>query len=151
MVNRGNDNESQYLFQFLLLANLLQYLEAGAVPALLLPLSKAFKMTSGQQGLLGGIVYLSLGIGSPFAGYLLRHYEHKTVMLSAFSLNMLFAFLWAFTPIGLEYSTILFISIRFCMGLCQSIICVFLPLWTNQNAPGDKRTTWMSYLQVCLG
>lgn len=56
------------LFQFLLLANFLEYLEAGAVPALLLQLSTSFHMSPGQQGLLGGVVYLSLSIGGPFAG-----------------------------------------------------------------------------------
>lgn len=56
------------LFQFLLLSNFLEYLEAGAVPALLLQLSRSYHMSSGQLGLLGGVVYLSLSIGGPFAG-----------------------------------------------------------------------------------
>eukprot|EP01031_Cornospumella_fuschlensis_P031198 gene31198-37705_t len=59
------------LFNFLLLANFFQYMEAGALPALLLSISNSFGMNSAQQGLLGGVVYLSLGTGGPFAGYLL--------------------------------------------------------------------------------
>lgn len=139
-----------YLFKFLLLANFLQYMEAGAVPALLLSISEAFDMDAGQQGLLGGVVYLSLGIGGPFAGYLLRHNDHKSVISFAVSSNMFFTLLWALTPIGLQFSTMMFIGMRFMMGLCQCIVCVYLPLWTNENAPADKRTTWMSYLQVHL-
>ena len=56
------------LFQFLLLTNFLEYLEAGAVPALLLQLSTSYHMSPGQQGLLGGVVYLSMSLGGPFAG-----------------------------------------------------------------------------------
>lgn len=141
-------NETLYLFKFLLLANFLQYLEAGAVPALLLSLAQSFEMTPGQQGLLGGVVYLSLGFGGPFAGYVLRHHNHKFIMAIAFSANMLFALLWALTPVGYSFSTPTFIALRFMMGLCQCIICVFLPLWANENAPKENRTTWMSYLQV---
>jgi MFS family permease len=140
--------KSNMLFNFLLLANFLQYLEAGAVPALLLSISSSFHMNSAHQGLLGGVVYLSLGAGGPFAGYLLRRFEHKRVVVCAVAANMLFTFLWAMTPVKLTYSTTIFIVMRFMMGLCQCIICVFLPLWTNENAPRKKRTTWMSYLQV---
>ena len=60
--------EKDRFFQFLLFINFLEYLEAGAVPALLLELSTSFHMSPGQQGLLGGVVYLSLSIGGPFAG-----------------------------------------------------------------------------------
>ena len=146
----SENNDKAYLFKCLLLANFLQYLEAGAVPALLLQLSDSFNMGSAKQGLLGGVVYLSLSLGGPFAGYLLRSYEHKTVISCAVAANMFFTLLWALTPIGQWYSTNLFISLRFIMGLCQCVICVFLPLWTNDNAPKERRTSWMSYLQVHL-
>lgn len=142
--------EGPYLFTCLLLANFLQYLEAGAVPALLLQLSESFEMGSAQQGLLGGVVYLSIGVGGPFAGFLLRNFEHKTVISCAVAMNMVFTLLWALTPVGRNYSAMLFLSLRFMMGLCQCVICVFLPLWTNDNAPSDRRTQWMSYLQVSI-
>ena len=145
---RTPKRDKSYLFKCLLLANFLQYLEAGAVPALLLKLSDSFEMNSGQQGLLGGVVYLSLSLGGPFAGYLLRHYEHKIVICAAVALNMFFTFIWAMSPVGESYSAHMFIAVRFMMGLCQCIVCVFLPLWTNENSPKEIRTTWMSYLQV---
>lgn len=142
------NHDADYLFSFLLLANLFQYMEAGAVPALLVTIAESFEMDSGKQGLLGGVVYLSLGVGGPFAGYLLRKFEHKGVIVTAVVLNMLFTIFWAMTPVGLSFSTTLFVVMRFMMGLCQCIICVYLPLWANENAPKEKRTTWMSYLQV---
>ena len=166
--------EKDRFFQFLLFVNFLEYLEAGAVPALLLQLSTSFHMSPGQQGLLGGVVYLSLSIGGPFAGatlslhmqpillsifvinlrsyhstgYLLRHHDHRTVIGYAVVVNNFFTLLWALTPVNMAYSIHLFIALRFLMGLTQCVMCVFLPLWTNQFAPKEKKTSWMGYLQV---
>ena len=48
-LERDGKTEASYLFRFLILANFFQYLEAGAVPALLLQLSQSFNMSPGQQ------------------------------------------------------------------------------------------------------
>lgn len=143
---------ASYLFKFLLLANLLQYLEAGAVPAQLLQLSGAFHMGHGQQGFLGGVVYIALSCGGPCAGFCLRHFEHSHRQVVCISLltNNFVTFLWALTPVDMYFSKLMFISFRFLMGLTQCIICVYLPLWINEYAPSSQRTMWMSYLQVVL-
>ena len=47
-----------------------------------------------------------------------------------------------FWPVGYDWSSALFISLRFIMGLHQSIICVFLPIWVNEYAPQDRKATW---------
>jgi MFS family permease len=82
------------------------------------------------------------------AGYLLRHQDHRTVIGFAVAINNFFTLLWALTPVDTYYSVHLFIGLRFIMGLTQCVVCVFLPLWTNQFAPKDKKTSWMGYLQV---
>ena len=147
-VRKASRREKDRLFQFLLLANFLEYLEAGAVPALLLQLARTFHMSSAALGLLGGVVYLSLSIGGPFAGYLLRHQDHRTVLAFAITINNVFTFMWALTPVNLSYSANVFIALRFFMGLTQCVLCVFLPLWTNQFAPKNRKASWMGYLQV---
>lgn len=43
--------------------------QAGAIPALLLQISESFDMPSSQQGMLGGVAYLSLGLGSPIVAF----------------------------------------------------------------------------------
>ena len=49
-VKQSNRKQNaNYLFKYLLICNFLQYLEAGAVPALLIELENTFGMTSGQQ------------------------------------------------------------------------------------------------------
>lgn len=153
-----------YLFKYLLFANMCKdfniflfvtyicllglYLEAGAVPAMLIQISDSFDMTSGQQGLLGGIAYLSLGLGSPFAGFLLRHYEHKYVLGCVIFMNSIFTLIWALTPVNQWYSLPMFVSVRFVMGLMQCVVCIYLPLWTNEFAPKQSRARWMGTLQV---
>lgn len=141
--------ENLYLFKYLLASNVLLYMETGAVPAMLLALSQSFGMTYAEQGILGGVVYLSLGIGGPLAGYALRRFHHKYVLLVALYSNLLLTLCWALTPTQYGgYSILLFIALRALMGIFQSVICVFLPLWTNENAPKKQRTSYMSYLQV---
>ena len=60
--------------------NFLEYLEAGAIPASLTSLSRSFDMNAMQLGLLGGTVFLSISAGGPIAGYLLKHYDHRTIL-----------------------------------------------------------------------
>jgi len=141
---------ASYLFKFLLLANICMYLEAGAVPAMLLQIANSFGMSSGQQGLLGGVVYFSLGFAGAFSGYLFKHFDHRFVVGSAIGINNILTLIWALTPVDYWFSALVFIGIRFFMGLSQCVLCVFLPLWTNEFAPSEKRTSWMSYLQAIV-
>lgn len=140
--------ENWYLFKFFLLANFLQYLEAGAVPALLLNLSSDFQMDHFEQGLLGGMVYVALSCGGPIGGYLLRHCDHRNVVGSAVLLNNALTLLWSMTPIGFSFSKPLFIFVRFLMGLAQCQLVIFLPLWINEYSPNDRLTKSMGFFQV---
>ncbi len=65
---RMRKRDAAYFFNFILAANLLMYMEAGAIPAMLIPLADSFGMSTGEQGMLGGIVFLSIAFGGPFAG-----------------------------------------------------------------------------------
>ena len=95
------------------------------------------------------VMYLLTNLACLYSsGYLLRHQDHRTVIGYAVVVNNFFTLLWAMTPVDMMYSIHLFIALRFIMGLTQCVMCVFLPLWTNQFAPKDKKTSWMGYLQV---
>jgi hypothetical protein len=48
MVERLSDT-NQYLFRYLILTNFLQYIEAGAVPAMLLQIANSFGMAPAEQ------------------------------------------------------------------------------------------------------
>ena len=45
----NSDNYNHYLFRYLLLTNFFQYIEAGAVPAMLLQISNSFGMAPAEQ------------------------------------------------------------------------------------------------------
>ena len=83
-----------------------------------------------------------------YEGYFLRHYEHRNVLGFSFAVFNLLTFCWALTPTDWEMSSTLFIFVRFLMGLCQCVCCVFFPLWTNDFAPRRNTASWMSMLQV---
>lgn len=51
---QNKKEDAKYLVKYLLLANFIQFLEAGAVPALLISLSRDFELDHAQLGLLGG-------------------------------------------------------------------------------------------------
>eukprot|EP00603_Paraphysomonas_imperforata_P004732 CAMPEP_0114431156 /NCGR_PEP_ID=MMETSP0103-20121206/10446_1 /TAXON_ID=37642 ORGANISM="Paraphysomonas imperforata, Strain PA2" /NCGR_SAMPLE_ID=MMETSP0103 /ASSEMBLY_ACC=CAM_ASM_000201 /LENGTH=430 /DNA_ID=CAMNT_0001600695 /DNA_START=96 /DNA_END=1386 /DNA_ORIENTATION=+ len=123
------------------------YLEAGAIPALLLQISESFSMPSGKQGMLGGVVISVLGMGSPAAAYLLKNFDHKTVISYAIGFNNICTLFRALTPVGAWYSSGMFIGIRFLMGLMQCVLCVYLPLWVHEFAPSTQRAKWMGALQ----
>ena len=51
---QNKKDEAKYLVKWLLLANFIQFMEAGAVPALLISLARYFELDHAQLGLLGG-------------------------------------------------------------------------------------------------
>ena len=53
------------------------YMEAGAVPVLLNELVRIFAMDYSEQGILGGIVYITISMGCPLATYLFQNYSPK--------------------------------------------------------------------------
>lgn len=126
------------------------YIESGVVPALLLQLTSSFNMRAGEQGLLGGIVFLSLSLGSPIAGFLLHHFDQQMVVGISIIANAVLTLLWAMTPVNHRYSTLLFISIRALMGFTQAFFVVYIPLWTNENSPRSSKTRWMGYYQMTV-
>ena len=138
------------IFPLMLLINCAMYIESGVVPALLLQLTSSFNMRPGEQGLLGGIVFLSLSLGSPIAGYSLHHFDQQLLVGASIVANALLTLVWAMTPVNFKYSTLLFISVRALMGFTQAFFVVYIPLWTNENSPRSSKTKWMGYYQMTV-
>ena len=138
------------LFNFLVLSNICLYLEAGAVPAMLVRLSETFHMSKGQQGLLGGVVYLAISVGGPFAGYSFRKFHQKKVLGYSLIMNNVLLFCLAMAPDAWSFSSWLFIVLRGCLGLTQCFLCVYSPIWIDEFAPSGHRTSWMSASQAAV-
>ena len=138
------EQNNHYLFKWLLLVNIAMYLEAGAIPALLVDLTNEFKMNQFTQGLMGGIVYLLLSVGGPIAGVLLKVYPPRNVLAVSLVLNNLSTLGFALTPSGDCRTLVMW---RGAVGFTQVVLCIYSPVWCDEFSPPKFRTTWMSYLQ----
>jgi len=143
----ATSDSPRYLFRYLLLANILLYLEAGAVPALLVTLAEQFGMDQAQQGFMGGIVYLMLCVGAPVAGILLKSHSPKTIIGLSLILNNLAMLGFALTPPAYPH---LLILARAAVGFTQVTVCIYSPLWTDTHAPPEARASYMASLQAAV-
>jgi MFS transporter, Spinster family, sphingosine-1-phosphate transporter len=135
---------SAYLFKYIILAQIVVYIEAGAIPALLTQLKVIFNMSYNEQGALGGVVYLFLSMACPLAGYLFRVWSPRAVLSATLSLNLLATLGFALTPD--EWTKALIVS-RAMIGFTQAFVMVYSPVWVDEFAPPARRTAHMSYLQ----
>jgi MFS family permease len=139
--------EASYLFKYLILAQVIIYLEAGAIPCLLDQLSVDLNMNATQQGALGGVVYFALSAASPLCAYLLQRYNPQHVLGASLICNNLATGLLAVLPTNHAYSANLMIVGRALIGFTQAFPCIYTPLWVDEYAPREKVAGWMSYLQ----
>ncbi|KAF1326778.1 Major facilitator superfamily, partial [Globisporangium splendens] len=139
--------EASYLFKYLIVTQIVVYLEAGAIPCLLDQLSVSLGMNATQQGALGGVVYLALSAASPLCAFFLRRFNPQHVLGASLILNNIAVLMLAFTPTGYAFSANMMIVARGLIGFTQAFPCVYTPLWVDEYAPREKVAGWMSYLQ----
>lgn len=139
--------EAGYLFKYIIIMQVVVYLEAGAVPALLSNLKEAFQLTFVEQGALGALVYFWLSLTCPVAGILFRKCSVRTLLGTMLCLNSLVTLGFAFTPAGQTY---LLLAARSLIGCTQAFLMIYAPVWVDQFSPPEKLTTWMSYLQASV-
>jgi MFS family permease len=135
------------VFTALLFAQVLVYAEAGAIPALLDRLSAAFSLTYYQQGLLGGVVYVGISLGAPFASFAYHKYEPKSVLMVSLLLNLISVIFFGLTP---ESWPLALTGARFLIGVTQSFLAIFCPVWVDVYASRSKQTQWFSGLQASV-
>ena len=133
-----------YLFKWLCVAQVLMYLEAGAVPALLVQLSDSFSMDFITQGLLGGVVYLSLSAACPIAGLLFRKYDAQMVLGIAMTLNNICMLFFALTPVHIagSCSKWVLIGARAAVGFTQAFLSIYGSFM--------HQTAVSSFISVCV-
>ena len=139
-------NSNRYLFPFILLTQIVVYMEAGAVPALLNELAAAFQMSFWMQGLMGGLGYIFLSAGCPAAAWAFRKWNVPNVLGCAIMLNALSTAVFAATPTGVEWVWLL-VTARGLIGFSQAFPIIYFPLWCDEHAPAGRKTSWLSYVQ----
>ena len=140
------DSGNRYLFPFILLCQIIIYMEAGAVPALLNVLGADFSMSFWSLGLMGGIGYLALSLGCPLATYSFRRWDVPRVLGCAIMLNAAATAVFAMCPLGRQWVWLLIVT-RGLIGFSQSYCIIYFPLWCDAHAPPERKTSWMSYVQ----
>jgi len=99
-------------------------------------------LTVVEQGILGALPYVGLCIGCPLAALLLQHYSPKLVVLLAliFEATATMVFAWV---IGKYY----LYAAKLLVGLSQSAICIYTPVWVDRFGPPSQKTTWIGVVQ----
>ncbi|GLE00648.1 hypothetical protein PINS_up009405 [Pythium insidiosum] len=139
--------EAAYLFKFLIITQVVVYLEAGAIPCLLDQLSVDLDMSATQQGALGGVVYFALSAASPLFAYCMHRFNPQHILGASLVLNNFATLMLALTPTGYSFSAYMMIAARALIGFTQAFPCIYTPLWVDEYAPREKVAGWMSYLQ----
>lgn len=146
-VDNETKNDAIYVFKWLVLAQIILYAEAGAVPALLDQISTAFTLNYNQLGLLGGIVYIGISLAAPAVSRLFICSNPKTVLGVSLVLNTGFTALFGMVP---ESYAQTFIATRFFIGTTQSVLAVFCPVWVDVFSTDAHQTAWFSALQASV-
>ncbi|GMF19042.1 unnamed protein product [Phytophthora lilii] len=139
--------EAGYLFKYLILTQIVVYLEAGSIPCLLDQLSVSLSLDATQQGALGGVVYLALSAASPLCAFFLHRFSPRLVLGLSLLGNNVAVLMLALTPTGFAFSANMLILARAAVGFTQAFPCIYTPLWVDEYAPREKVAGWMSYLQ----
>ena len=131
------------IFILFLLSNLLLNYDTGVIPASLLEIEKEINFDYKEQALLGSLVYLGLSTASLFVSPIISKFGAKDVCAFVLLLNSLCCFIFS-----LSFEKIILFSTRFLMGVTESFVVIYSPVWINNYSPKDKGTTWLGLLHA---
>ena len=131
------------IFLLFLLSNLLLNYDTGVIPASLLEIEKEINFDYKEQALLGSLVYLGLSTASLFVSPIISKYGAKDVCSIVLLLNSLCCFIFS-----LSKDKFILFSNRFLMGITESFVVIYGPVWINNYSPQNKSTTWLGILHA---
>lgn len=140
------------LFAAMCVLNVAMNYDQGVLPAVLNHVQTQFRLSYTELGVLGSLVYVGTMVSCPLAGHLLNHVKQRRVLLASVTGNAIGCFWMSFagpeggSPLG-KWN--LFLS-RAMVGLTQSAMMIYGPVWVDEFAPEESATTWMSLLQVSV-
>jgi MFS family permease len=125
------------LFCVLFLLEMLLNFDSGGTPAVLEFITVDFRLTPGQQGLLGAFPYIGTLFMSPFAGQLLSRYNPKICVCVSLALNTFFCAMFAFSPVctnpeGNCAGSFILLGCKLAIGISQACILIYLPVWVDE-------------------
>jgi MFS family permease len=99
-------------------------------------------LSEADKGILGAAPYIGLCFGCPLAGELVRRASEKKVLLVSLAGNVVATFIFAYV-LDKYYLW----SAKFLVGLTQSAISVYAPVWVAKFAPASYKTLWYGLMQ----
>jgi MFS family permease len=135
------DNIRNRIFTMFLIANILLNYDTGVIPVSLLNILKEVELNFKEQALLGSLVYLGLSFASLFVSLLFERFGPAKTCSIAILLNSISCFIFSFS----SNKMILFFS-RFLMGISESFIVIYGPVWVNNYSPKKHSAKWMGIL-----
>ena len=131
------------IYILFLISNLLLNYDTGVIPASLLEIEKEINFDYKEQALLGSLVYLGLSTASLFVSPIISKYGAKDVCSIVLLLNSLCCFIFS-----LSKDKFILFSNRFLMGITESFVVIYGPVWINNYSPQNKSTTWLGILHA---
>ena len=97
-----------------------------------------------EMGFFKCVVFLGTTCGSIISAFIINKVNRKYFLMSSAILNgcCLFLFYLDIKP------TFLYFLIRFCTGIFQSFVSIYLPAWCNQFGIKAKRTIMLGLVQM---
>ena len=130
------------VFILYLISNILISMDHGSIPA---SINELRQLTTYDQsiGLFGSLVYLGNIIGSMIFFQLINIYNRKLLLL----ISLLGNTICLFTFVLIENIPFLFIN-RILVGMLQSYITIYMPVWCNQFGLQTQRNYMIGLIQL---
>ena len=133
------------IFAVFLLSDIFLNYDTGVIPASLIEITKEIELDYSEQALLGSLVYLGLSFASIFVSLIFTKYTPNKVCSVVLFLNCISCFIFSFSI----RKRILFLA-RFIMGVTESFIIIYGPVWVNNYSPQEYSATWMGIYIVVV-
>lgn len=131
------------IFAVLTTMNVLINMDHGTIPAASNEIKRDLQVNDAQLGTFGSLVYLGNLIGALFLIKLIDIWDRKLLAVLTTCLNAIC--LYTFTK--LDYIWFLFIN-RVIVGMMQSFITIYFPVWIDQFGPKSWKTVMMSVFNI---
>ena len=133
-----------FVYILFIISNIFITLDHGSIPASTWCLYQIFKSNQ-EIGLFGSLVFVGNLLGSILYFYLINIIHRKKLLIySMISLSIcLITFI-------LTTNTLFLLSNRVILGVFQSYVIIYLPLWCNQYGITNKRSIMISFGQLTV-
>ena len=130
-----------FVFFLFLLSNIFISMDHGSIPA---STNELRLITTMDQtiGLFGSLVYVGNIIGSIIVFAIINEYNRKNLLL----ISLIFNSICLYTFVYFENIPFLFLN-RIIVGIFQSYITIYLPVWCNQYGEKDNKNMMIALVQ----